>query len=355
MEGVDAIILGHGLAGATLSWHLRWRGWRVLVVDRDEPFTSSKVAAGIVTPISGRRVARSWRVDEFIPVARAFYARTATATALGAQHYTETPYVRLLHSPDERRRWEEKRHDPAFQRLLTTPQPESLISPALFNAPNDGLEMQSAWLDVRAWLAASQRMLESDGAWRTVNVPPESVFADAHGVTIHAPEPVRARYLIFCQGFEDARNPFFPWIRWKSAKGEILNLHAPQLTETRIINSGGWLLPFGRDGIFRCGSTYKWDDFTSQPTAGARAELEARMSRLLRVPFAITGHEAAVRPIINESKAVIGLHPVHRSIGLFNGLGSKGVLHAPFFAAQLAALLVEGTPVEYDLDVCRNG
>jgi hypothetical protein len=31
------------------------------------------------------------------------------------------------------------------------------------------------------------------------------------------------------------------------------------------------------------------------------------------------------------------------------------VLHAPFFAAQLAALLVDGTPVEYDLDVCRNG
>src|SRR6185436_13422159 len=76
MHGLDAIILGHGLAGATLAWHLRWRGWRVLVVDRDEAVTSSKVAAGIVTPVSGRRVARSWRVDEFLPVAGEFYRRT---------------------------------------------------------------------------------------------------------------------------------------------------------------------------------------------------------------------------------------------------------------------------------------
>src|SRR6186997_592070 len=122
MDGppVDAIILGHGLAGAALAWHLRWRGWRVLVVDRDEPVTSSKVAAGIVAPISGRRVARSWRVDEFLPVARAFYERTAAE--LGAGYYRPTPYVRLLRTADERRRWREKRDDPEFRRLLTSPQ-----------------------------------------------------------------------------------------------------------------------------------------------------------------------------------------------------------------------------------------
>ena len=353
MEGPDVIILGHGLAGATLAWHLRWRGWKVLVIDRDEPFTSSKVAAGIVTPISGRRVARSWRVDEFIPAARDFYARAALE--LGGQHYTEIPYVRLLHTADERRRWEAKRHDPAFRKLLTPVQPVPLVNAAEFNAPEEGLEMQSAWLDVRAWLAASQRHLERAGAWLTAAIAPEAIRHEMDAVVVHTPHPVQAKYLIFCQGFEAAQNPWFPWIRWKSAKGEILNLHAPGLTEQRIINSGGWLLPFGRNGVFRCGSTYVWDDFTSTPTAAARTELESRLQRLLRVPFTVTGHEAAVRPIINESKAVIGLHPVHRRMGLFNGLGSKGVLHAPFFAAQLAALLIDGAPVEYDVDVCRNG
>ena len=346
---MDAIILGHGLAGATLAWHLRWRGWRVLVVDREEAVTSSKIAAGIVVPISGQRIARSWRVEEFLPVASAFYDRTAGE--LGTVHYRTVPYVRFLHTEDELRRWRERRSDPGFQRLLTIPQPGPLMDAAQFHAPADGFEMQSAWLDVRAWLQDSKAHLQRAGAWLTADIAPAEVSADDDGVTAAG---LRARHLIFCQGHEASANPFFPWLRWKSAKGEILNLHAPALTDHRILNSRGWFLPLGRDGQFRAGSTYEWNDLTTTPTAAARAEIESRLHRLLRVPFTITGHEAAVRPIINESKALIGRHPVHPRLAIFNGLGSKGVLHAPHFAAQLADCLVQGKPVEYEADVCRN-
>jgi glycine oxidase len=345
MDGWDAIILGHGLAGAALAWHLRWRGWRVLVVDRDEPATSSKVAAGLVVPISGQRLARSWRVEEFLPIARDFYRRT------GAEFFHEVPYVRLLHTDDERRRWNERRHDPAFLNLLTHPQPDPLVHQDHFHPPHAGFEMQGAWLDVRAWLESSRQRLVSDGAWLTADIGTGDVIPGTDAVSVAG---LTARHLIFCQGHEAAQNPFFHWLRWKNAKGEILTLQSPALSELRIINRSGWLLPLGRNGMFRAGSTYAWDDFTSTPTPAARAEIESRLRALLRVPFTVTAHDAGVRPIINESKALIGRHPVHRRICLFNGLGSKGVLHAPFFAAQLAALLVDDTPVEYDLDVCRN-
>lgn len=345
----DIIIIGHGLAGATLAWSLHWRGCRVKVIDRDEPLTSSKVAAGIVTPISGRRVARSWRVDEFLPAAREFYARTEAE--LGATFYSPTPYVRMLPTAEERRRWQEKRSDPEFQRLLTHPQPQPVLDASLFNAPEEGLEMQSAWLNVRAWLAASQARLKQRGEWITGEAQAGEVAVTPDGVAVAG---LTARHVVFCQGWEAAQNPHFPWLKWKSAKGEILNFSAPDLREQRIVNLGGWMLPMGRDGLFRAGSTYAWDDFTTTSTQAARDAIEARLHRALRVPFTITGQEAAVRPIINESKAVIGLHPAKPRIGFFNGLGSKGVLHAPFFAAQLAALLTDGTPVEYAVDVCRN-
>ena len=353
MHGLDAIILGHGLAGATLAWNLRWRGWRVLVVDRDETMTSSKVAAGIIAPISGRRVAKSWRVEEFLPVAHEFYRRTGAET--GTDHFHQAPYVRLLRTEDEQRRWREKQDDPAFQKLLTQPQPRPLVDESLFHSPGEGLEVHAGWLDVRAWLAASQKHLQQHGAWLTASVPPDAVTAGDDSVTVHTPQPVTARHLIFCQGWEAAANPFFPWVRWKSAKGEILTLHAPALNEQRIINCGGWLLPLGRGGLFRAGSTYAWDDFTTATTAAARTQIEDRLHRLIRVPFTITAQEAAIRPIINESKALIGQHPSHPRLAFFNGLGSKGVLHAPFFASQLAALLVDATPVEYEVDVQKNG
>lgn len=345
----DVIIIGHGLAGAALAWSLHWRGWKVTVIDRNETITSSKIAAGIVTPISGKRVARSWRVEEFLPAAREFYARTEKE--LGAAFYHPRPYVRMLQSADERRRWNEKRNDPEFQRLLTQPQPEPMLDDRLFHAPETGLEVRSAWLDVRAWLSASQSFLEQRGNWITGEISPGDAVITTDAVRLNG---LTARYLVFCQGWEAAGNPFFPWLKWKSAKGEILNFHAPQLTEHRIVNVGGWILPLGQGSLFRTGSTYAWDDFSSAPTAAARQTIEARLHRALKVPFTLTGQDAAVRPIINESKAVLGLHPVQQRIGFFNGLGSKGVLHAPFFAGQFAALLTEGLPLEYEVDVCRN-
>ncbi len=345
----DVIIIGHGLAGATLAWSLHWRGWRVKVIDRDETVTSSKVAAGIVTPISGKRVARGWRIDEFLPAARDFYARTESE--LGSAFYHPLPYVRMLQTDDERRRWREKKGEPEFQRLLTQPQPAPILDHRLFHAPETGLEVRSAWLDVRAWLAASQRFLKQRGNWITGEVPAGDISLTAEAVCVGG---LTARYLVLCQGWEAAKNPFFPWLKWKSAKGEILSFQAPKLTEHRIVNLGGWILPTGKRSLFRTGSTYKWDDFSNLPTAAARKTIESRLHRALKVPFTITGHEAAVRPIINESKAVLGLHPVHQRLGFFNGLGSKGVLHAPFFATRFAALLTERVPLDYEVDVCRN-
>ena len=60
----DAIIVGQGLAGTTLAWCLLEAGLSVLVTDREEEVTSSKIAAGLITPITGQRLALSWQVDK---------------------------------------------------------------------------------------------------------------------------------------------------------------------------------------------------------------------------------------------------------------------------------------------------
>jgi len=67
------LIVGQGLAGSLLAWQLVRRGQRVVVVDCEQETSSSKVAGGIVTPITGMRMVKTWRLDEFYPVAREFY------------------------------------------------------------------------------------------------------------------------------------------------------------------------------------------------------------------------------------------------------------------------------------------
>ena len=62
-------------------------------------------------------------------------------------------------------------------------------------------------------------------------------------------------------------------------------------------------------------------------------------------------HVAGVRPIIRQSRPVIGSHPENDNLLIFNGLGSKGVLYAPGVADRLAAYLCERREIEEDLNL----
>jgi glycine/D-amino acid oxidase-like deaminating enzyme len=345
----DVVIVGHGIAGASLAWEFLLRGHQPLVIDRLESTTSSLVAAGIVTPITGQRVALGWRIADFWPVAAAFYH--ATAALLGTNFFHRLPHVRLLSSADEARRWAEKQHDPAFKEWLVSPAPDPLLPHGII--PSPGFAMHSGWLDAPNWLAASRDFLRARNALLHAEAGPVTPNPNGPATLQTSAGPITARHIVFCQGHEASSHPLFSWLRWKSAKGEILDLNIPNLPSDRILNRGIWLLPLGGNR-FRTGSGYAWDDFSSTPTPAARAAIESKLQNLLQLPYTVTGHSAAVRPIIRESRAVIGRHPSHPAIAFFNGLGSKGVLHAPWYARQLADCLLHNSPVEYESDLCRN-
>ncbi len=79
--------------------------------------------------------------------------------------------------------------------------------------------------------------------------------------------------------------------------------------------------------------------------------MTAKLHELVRLPFEVVGHVAGVRPIVTGRKPVIGWHPTILNLAVFNGLGSKGSLTAPFFADMLAAHLCDGTPIDPEVDV----
>ncbi|MFY7875920.1 MAG: FAD-dependent oxidoreductase, partial [Pirellula sp.] len=52
-------MVGGGLAGCAVAWQAHFRGLKVLLIDRQDPDSSSRVAAGLVTSITGTRAAAS--------------------------------------------------------------------------------------------------------------------------------------------------------------------------------------------------------------------------------------------------------------------------------------------------------
>jgi glycine oxidase len=342
----DTIIIGQGLAGTTLAWRLMDAGQRVLVMDAEEPVTSSKIAAGLITPITGQRLALSWRVDDMLPEARAFYASVEKRT--GQAFFHARTATRLFQSDVERELWAKRGQKNAFQSHLAAEQPNPLLDASVGDASGGGFDMQTAQLDVAAYLAASRAHFNYVSS--TLDWHRDVTFAADH-VSVHGR---RAQRVISCEGFAATRNPYFAWVPFKGAKGDILTVrfHAP--FPQQCLHRGIWIVPAGEPDTFRIGSTYDWENLDGVPSEAARTDIESKLRALIHVPYTVLDHQAAVRPIIRESKAMLGMHPAHDRLGFFNGLGSKGSLHAPWFAKCLANFLVNETPIPAEFDVRKK-
>lgn len=324
----EFVIVGAGLAGVTLAWALVRRGRTVRLIDREPPTTTSRVAAGLLTPITGKKPAVSWRWHELRPVAERFYRVIEAAT--GRTFFHPRPIVRVMTSEKEREAFTRSE----FAGLATSVNPplDADAVPQPFGAV---LMPTAAQLDTTAYLDASREHFTRHGVYE------RSVWDGriAGGVTV------------LCQGYVSGGE--FP-LPFRPAKGEILTVRIPGMNERRAINRGGWwLAPTATPDEYRFGATYSWDVLDDVPTVTGREELASKLSELTRLPFEVVGHTAGVRPIVSGRKPVIGWHPTTPQLVVFNGLSSKGALTAPFVAEMLAIHLCDGTPIDPELDV-RN-
>ena len=328
----DFTIVGGGLAGCNLAIALHKRGKDVRVVDRGDSVTSTKVAAGIVNPITGPYLTKELRFNEFWSHALKFY-RTFEGL-VGGTLFREISIVRLLDSEQQVSKWQSRLKSPSYQECLTD---DPFHIGDEFHSEFGGFTIECAGHLLTAdFIDATKRLMGDQ--WQVGEI----LEPEPEGMTI------------FCEGVNGLHNPLFDWVHFRPAKGEILTVRINDLKEDRIVNRGRvWLLPIG-DGVFRAGATYGWDSNDCNVTAEGREFIESRLKDLIKVPYEVLDQQAAVRPVIGTRKILIGIHPGHENVGFFNGLGSKGVLLAPFFAENFAAHLCGEAEIDEGADLRGN-
>jgi len=316
-------IIGQGLAGTCLAWSIFDRGLSFEIVDQEQG-GSSRVAAGMINPVTGKNFQPSWRIDEFLPEAIRFYQ--ALESRLGVSFWHPLPILRLA---SDAKGWEKFRAKLSLPEVATWAAGE--VSP-----PDDrwlgAVEIRGGGrLDVKGFLDASRRFFFERGLYRQATVDCSSASSSqriwcegADGLLLGRPAPHRC------------------------AKGEILTLRAEAWDESQIrIGNGGWLIPLGA-GVFKVGATYEWNELDECPTLKGRARVEEIARSLMDGQFTVMAHEAGIRPIIRRSEPLIGQVDGEWH---FNGLGSKGSLYAPGMARRLTDCLLDGTEPEPDLDL----
>jgi glycine oxidase len=337
---VDVLIVGQGLAGSLLARRLEGRA-SVAVVDPGDT-NASRVAAGLMTPLTGRRFSLT-------PEYPALHARAADSLgALGV--FRPTDVYRMFADPEQRaaglRRADCRSCAPFLRRITAGPGELD----AVLDDPHGGALMRGAWADLPRLLDETSRWL-GDRLLRDRVIPGD--IRDGEGCV--AWKGLEAGAVVWCDGWRAALpGGLFADLAWQPAKGEALDLRSDAPHQDRILNREGWALCLG-EGHWRTGTNWAWDDLGEIPTLAQRDKLLRRFAGFFRLPVTaeVTRHLAGTRPCTRDNRPFIGRHPARPRHWLLNGLGPRGTVWAPSAVDWLAAALLDGAPVPPSCDLAR--
>jgi len=329
----DYLIVGQGIGGTSLAWHLHDSGKKILLVNDSALPSSSRVAAGIFNPLTGKKLVKTWLADDIFPYARKFY--TGLEQKLGVKVLHQASIFRPFRSIEEQNSYLAQTSDPGISKYIQ-PLSDQQNLPEHVHAPFGGMEViQSGWVDLpllldksRDYFANLSQYLESEFNADDLGIAESSV--SWNGLFFEK--------VILCQGFNARENGLFNWLPFTPVKGQILEIEIAALASSQIVNQGIFILPVSNTHC-RVGATYSWDPLDWETTHAAAEELKSKLDPLLKIPYQITGQQAGIRPSSHDRRPMLGMHPEHARIGIFNGLGTKGVTLAPYFANQFTEYL----------------
>lgn len=342
------LIIGQGVAGSFLAWELLKRDKQILIVDDDHARSSSMISAGIINPITGKRFALTEGFDLFYAYALTTYRELETQ--FDQQFFEPLDILRVFQDSSEHDHWQRKvRLNEGQQYSKQTNQPKTFHA-AIKDPLGSVVITKSGFCHTTRLLTQLKTYFQDRGILARQKFSYDDLSIDDHGVHFGG-EAFGA--VIFCEGYQAQWNPWFDWIPFNSVKGEILKIEMQGAQLPRmIINKGKWCAPLS-EGEWVAGSSYIWDQLDCEPTQEARDEIVCGLNQCFSNTIQVKGHSAGVRPVIKDQKAVIGRHPKLLNLAIFNGLGSKGFLMAPLYAAHLADHLSENTALREDVTLNR--
>ncbi|MGK2860438.1 MAG: NAD(P)/FAD-dependent oxidoreductase [Chitinophagaceae bacterium] len=345
---VDYLIIGQGISGTFLSYYLKKEKQNFLVIDDNFKNAPSKIAAGIINPVTGRRLVTVWMVDEILPFAWKAYSEIGHDLGIGA--ISQKSIIDFFPNPFMRENFLQKT-ETGDQYVHAYPEQNHFNN--FFNYELGCGEIRPVYTaHLETLLPAWRSQLQTDGYLLEETFDISQLKIETEKITY---KNIIARKIIFCDGAGSFENPFFNLLPFAPNKGEALVLHIPDLPDQFIYKKSMLLTPItaNEENLFWVGSSYIWDFENADPTAAFRENTEQMLKQWLKIPFHVVEHRSGLRPATLERRPFVGLHPTHNSVGILNGMGTKGCSLAPYFAKQLADHLIYQIPVAKDADVKR--
>ncbi|MGZ8554252.1 MAG: NAD(P)/FAD-dependent oxidoreductase [Chitinophagaceae bacterium] len=343
---IDYLIIGQGICGTFLSYYLQKEKKSFLVIDNNYSNSPSKIAAGIINPVTGRRLVTVWKVDEILPFAWKAYQEIGHDLDITA--ISQKTIIDFFPNPFMRE---------SFLQKIETGDKYVHSYPEQ-NHFNSFFNYELGCGEIRPVYTAHLETLLP--AWREQLLKENNLLEENFEIEQLNIEPGRIQYkniiaekIIFCDGTSSFDSPFFRQLPFAPNKGEALVARIPELPGNHIYKKGMMIVPMTEKDFFWIGASYIWDFETAEPTLMFRENTEQLLRQWLKIPFEIVEHRSGLRPATLERRPFVGFHPVHTNIGILNGMGTKGCSLAPFFAKQLTDHLLYEEPISADASIDR--
>ncbi len=346
---VDFIIVGQGLAGSLLAYFLIEKGKSVLLFDDNRKGSSSKVAAGIINPITGRRFVKSWMFDDLLAFNETFYPKIEKE--FGVNLYTKKSVLRFLTKNGDINEWHVRSAFEDYKKYMKADADFERLKNKIVEPLAIGEIEHAAQVNMPILLKAFKKSFNNSNTLESELIDYEQIVM--HNKSVYLPS-VDAKKIIFCEGQRGRFNPFFNYLPFEVSKGEILIVRIPALKSEKIIKDKLIIAPLG-DDLYWCGSNYEWNSSDEFPTESIRADFIKKLDQTLKIEFEIVEHLAAIRPTVKDRRPFLGIHPKFEQMAIFNGLGTKGASLGPYWASHFADFLVDNIPLNAQVNIERFG
>ena len=340
----EFLVVGQGITGSIVALQLKKSLRKFKLIECGNPNTSSKVAAGIVHPISLKRCNFSWRGKEFYDFSDAFYKKINTESSI--ELYKSCKLLRIFASFEEQNNWIGKTNNKIYKNIL------SLNNKKVDNVQNmfgSGIVELCSRLSVNEFLGfVSSSLLKS-------NILKKDLFK-AENLKL---KNNRFQYksdiyskVIMCDGVNALKNPMFNYLPIIPNKGELLKVSS-NILPPHIINCGIFSLPETKN-IFTVGSTYSNEDQKNNVTIGAKEYLMKKLNKVIEIDgIDIIDQKFGFRPTSFDRKPLIGEHPIIKNLFTVNGMGSKAILMAPLLVRELLNYIYLKKPLDPMVNINR--
>jgi glycine oxidase len=354
---METVVIGAGLAGASVAYSLRLRGRAVRLID---PLcyegSATPAAAGMLAPLyeaepSGPLLSLGLEATQRYPE----FLRALERSSGESIPFKTCQMLVQNRTPEEH---EQARTAVASygalgcEAELLAPEDAARIEPAVGRAASYLRLADQAFVDVRALSGALPSALHTAGAelLRLAATGVISRGGTVRGVWLSDGVSLDAHAVVIAGGAWSGELEGLPRpVPVRPVRGQMMLLGFPDTLSCLLADHGGrYLVPFGAQRVL-AGSTMEEVGFDASVSEQGKRAVRAGVERLVPGLAAsrITERWAGLRPVSADGLPLVGPDPDLEGLWYATGYGRGGILLAPLLGELLAAEMA-GEPASHD-------